>query len=422
MPKFRTHQRSSDSVDFEHTAALKELEELTLTGTEHTSSSEQSPQPAKDAAILHFPGARALARTPPVNPAQALHSNTAMPGVSVIEKITVFKDEGRTTRRPIKVANCSAESVAISNTLRTRGKHSRSTSDTTVSHVTSTPITLSQPGRGEASNISNKNDGDGVKVAAGSSTLVRKLQDIAIRRAKLINEFTALEAEEAATLTQLAQSTDIKTRLETSKAHIVEAVPTPLPSNTVTRTPARPLSRPSKATQARSMSKAALTRPVSAPPKSTPSGPRHRALSTSKRIPLTDKTEDVLATIDTTPLYAKEWNASPVKPEDTTTTKAAESTPSPLKRGRITRVPTKFGDGSISSEDVGTINQFSVTSGKLRGRESRNSSRGRSKSRSVNSSENWSRNTTSPSTPAARPDIARSYDIPPTVSRKRWDF
>lgn len=30
MPTRRTHQRSSDSVDFEHTATLQEMEELTL--------------------------------------------------------------------------------------------------------------------------------------------------------------------------------------------------------------------------------------------------------------------------------------------------------------------------------------------------------------------------------------------------------
>lgn len=230
-----------------------------------------------------------------------------------------------------------------------------------------------------------------------AQSLVEHLHSIAEERAQLLRRLTTLNEAENEILARLAHSIPPSASGHSRTLSNENAV---LPASAPRTVPAeRPvLPAPSEKLPPLQPSKTARTqprlpRPVSAPPKSTPSGSQHRTPSTSKRIPLGDKTDASLAPFDSAPAYTMEQHiASPGRkspdrapaPGEASYHPTEEATPA--RPGRPVQVPTKFGDDEEEEEEALEAH------GQKRGR---------------------------PGTPAR---VSRSYDVPPTVARKRWAF
>lgn len=247
-------------------------------------------------------------------------------------------------------------------------------------------------------------------------TFVRRLRGIAIRRASLLQQLNELQEEEQEILASLASPKG----LPPSNSPSYQFPSTPIVSPTSTRplnapllsrptmSPSRvPRLQPSKTSQ-----KPQHTRTVSAPTLSTPSGPQRLAPNTSKRVPLGDKTTEALAIRGSTPSRAPTQNTATVTFRPNIELSLLEGKSGPEMRGTTSKIPLKSGtdDDTAVSQDASAQAPPMIPRG-VRGR-SGSSTRGKSRSRSR------SRGRTRVTTPG----MARFYEVPPTVARKKWDF
>ena len=256
-----------------------------------------------------------------------------------------------------------------------------------------------------------------------TTRLAQQLQSIAARRAELLRQLSYLQIEEAEVLAQLARSVSgfaeaqsspqARRLVPSTSSRPLNAPLLPKPNPTIS--PSRlPRMQPSKASR-----KPLHTRTVSAPSVSTPSAARHRTPSTSKRVPLGDKSEETLALVEAGPLLGREPN--PFRPlersirlADDDDTMNSQRSAATSQRTKTLRLPTNFGD-DLESRPAPRL-MPGTPRPKARPRSvSSTRGRGTSKSRSRSRVRN-------PATTEATPAVSRFYEVPHTVARKQWDF
>lgn len=316
--------------------------------------------------------------------------------------------------------------------------------------------------------------------------IIPRLQDIARERHTLLEQLHALGLEEASFLSTLA-IIELQSVPRESLIPLIESLPT-TSSRTLsvrTKAPALPIpinDEPSRQPRKASPSKTLVPRPVSAPPKSTPSIEQQRTPSTSKRVPLTDKTESSLANFDSTPLYAtEEWDVSPVKdtlelpaidlnlwpakgsllpckieisPPREKSFLASHTQKSVPRASKFTHVPTKMSDETMddhfeelaSHEDSSLMcrsEQVEPTTPRLNIKSLGGLCAHKTTHVPTKFGDETMKNdrtcSTRPSTPSARstkrggpsstssnkpvtPGLSKYYEVPNTVKRKGWDF
>jgi hypothetical protein len=278
MPTIRVHLRSSDSVDYEHTATFKDLEELAIT----EEVSKRSPK---------------LLCTKLIQLQDQLSVENSSPPIPQMEaSVQIINDTVHTTPTVIAKKDLS-NSLRESHTRTAREKiavyREENSAPKTGKHIVALGRDL-HPHRGF--DLDTHRDGWFPKVkerepvvtthtenaqascameGPNNTQLIQQLQSIFDRRASLLRQLDDLQHEEARVLASLSS--------ETLGGPIMSSSP--------------PRSRPTK----RNVSVSRLPRlipskinrkprPVSAPPISTPSSTRFRAFSTMERKPLGDKT------------------------------------------------------------------------------------------------------------------------------------
>ncbi|KAH7069435.1 hypothetical protein FB567DRAFT_598747 [Paraphoma chrysanthemicola] len=94
MAIMRSNPRSSDSIDFEHTATIKDMEELQLAETEHGRLDEEPAVRELPAADISFSSSNAATRRPShdVMNRKSRSGSQPSPHSNVNEKIAVYKD------------------------------------------------------------------------------------------------------------------------------------------------------------------------------------------------------------------------------------------------------------------------------------------------------------------------------------------
>ncbi|KAF1830027.1 hypothetical protein BDW02DRAFT_123770 [Decorospora gaudefroyi] len=177
--------------------------------------------------------------------------------------------------------------------------------------------------------------------------------------------------------------------------------------------PAFPLPVPTKTLRTLSPSKLPLSRPHHARTNSTPTTVRHRAASTVKRTPLTDKTEDSLASFVPSPFIPEE----PFSAEETGEQVYDQNM---RDRATTTRVALNFGSDDDTTKDR---RPYSRGGGKSRSRgRSRDSTATRDRSRSRGVGSVCGRRPRAAPRAATPARLPQACDIPYTVARKKWDF
>jgi len=356
-----------------------------------------------------FPGARPSA--PTITTSQTSRSSSRVSQKSsVSERIAVFKDDGSEHEKGRDIASERGPTVF---------------SQTTRHRVSSTQATN---GAGTATLFQNDENHDPRNMSDADSSLnttrlAQQLQSIAARRAELLRQLSYLQIEEAEVLAQLARSVSgfaeaqsspqARRLVPSTSSRPLNAPLLPKPNPTIS--PSRlPRMQPSKASR-----KPLHTRTVSAPSVSTPSAARHRTPSTSKRVPLGDKSEETLALVEAGPLLGREPN--PFRPlersirlADDDDTMNSQRSAATSQRTKTLRLPTNFGD-DLESRPAPRL-MPGTPRPKARPRSvSSTRGRGTSKSRSRSRVRN-------PATTEATPAVSRFYEVPHTVARKQWDF
>ncbi|KAF2832329.1 hypothetical protein CC86DRAFT_401098 [Ophiobolus disseminans] len=427
MPNFCDNPRSSDPIDFEHTATVKDIEELTLAEKvpspsirslillpltfeqEYVSPKDGLPtiQRAEVAPSFSFPGTRPLEWHGTSTQTSRSNSRTSHTS-SVSERILVFRDE---EREPEEGGGVAAERKLTDLSRKLRNKVTQARYQTTGTEAASITAPLQY--------VDESHDPRALSEAAGAlntSQLTQQLQSIARRRLGLLRQLNDLQKEEANVLAQLMQSTIGFPEVPTSprpqnSPHLLSPRPlngllnpklTNIPSQLRRVQPSNPSRKPLH------------TRTASAPSVSTPSAMRHHTPSTSKRIPLSDKTEETLTSSGTALERNEEHYQSHALErglrqthEDNTLSSQWCATASQYTT--TLRLPTKLGDA---------LERFMPGTPRAKARSgSASSTRGRGTSKSRSRSRGRSR-----VTPIATPGITRSYDVPHTVARKKWDF
>ncbi|KAH3986541.1 hypothetical protein HBI44_076720 [Parastagonospora nodorum] len=383
----RAHLRSSDSVDFEHTETMRDMEELRHAEKEYVGPKDELPvlfsatYPGTTADRV--PGAlTTTTRTP--------RSNSKTSNISATsDKITVFRDN-ENDAPPVISKSKAGQSSHIEN--------SRSITNPVKKDVPSTARLTS--------NLALSTD---IEVDLKSpAQLVRQLQHIAGKRAALLEQLSDLQDEENKTLAQLAhRKSPPRSGLPFRSEKEVTAV---APSNWAPNALLLPIptaSRISCELPSKSMQRPLHTRTTSAPILTTPSGPRHLPPNKAKRIPLGDQAEEVLVTTDAITQYV---GNAPFFPATRVLQTGRVDVEMGLNGARkvVSRIPTKFGDESTQSKTrQGTpVRKSRAGSGS---RTSRDRIGSKSRSRS-----GGRRPTT--------PGIAKSHKVPHIVARKKWDF
>jgi len=255
-----------------------------------------------------------------------------------------------------------------------------------------------------------------------TARLTQQLQSIAARRVGILRQLSDLQIEEAEVLAQLARSVSGLTKPSSppQAQSIVQLTPTRPLNVPILPKPLLSPSRLPRMQPSKTSRKPLHTRTVSAPSVSTPSAAHHRTPSTSKRIPLGDKTEETLALFKNEGLLNEERNPiRQLKPglrqaeDDDDTMNSPRSAAAP-SRTKTLRLPTNFGD-DLESRPAPRL-MPGTPRPKARPR-SVSSTRGRGTSKSRSRSRGRT-----PATSAATPGMSRFYEVPHTVARKQWDF
>ncbi|KAF1920185.1 hypothetical protein BDU57DRAFT_525324 [Ampelomyces quisqualis] len=292
MPVYRAYIRSSDSMDYERTATLKELDEL---ATAEDSPSRQEVissvfQTAHTSAPSNDMGRAATAEST----ARPRMSSWASSKSSSSEKMVVFRDEAATARADTSHPKTTSHMVCVDS--------DDSENIFAVSSQSSHEAT--RQAKGEDKNLEpmprSENDNDpgaeGDTTAANPIQLAQQLNNIAMRRSLLLKQLGDLQREESKVLVLLLTKASLKTPLN----HCPPPVQSPsiLPFNApLMSVPAISPPRLPRKKSSKTLRKPTPHRPVSAPPMSTPSGTGRRAQSSFERVPLSNKTEELMVGI-----------------------------------------------------------------------------------------------------------------------------
>jgi hypothetical protein len=281
MPTIRVHLRSSDSVDYEHTATFKDLEELAITEEVSKRSpkflcskliqmqdqlsveNSSPPIPQMEASFQIFNDTvhttPTIAKKDLPNSLRAPHTSTAS------KKIAVYREENSAPKTGKHI-------VALGQDVHSREDFDLNTrqKDWVPKAKEREPVATTHTDNAQASCATE---------GPNNTQLIHQLQFVADRRASLLRQLNDLQQEEAKVLASLSQGTPGEPMVSSSpprsrpvKRNVsVSRLPRLIPSKT-NRKP----------------------RPVSAPPVSSPSSNRFRAFSTVERKPLVDKTFAVL--------------------------------------------------------------------------------------------------------------------------------
>jgi len=249
---------------------------------------------------------------------------------------------------------------------------------------------------------------EATKFVPSAAHLAQQLQHIAGKRASLLEQLGDLQDEENKIFAQLAHPKSPPRPRHPLR--LEKEVAAAAPPDWALNAPLLPLltaSSISSKLPSKSTKRPLHTRTTSAPIITTPSGPRQLPQNKAKRIPLGDKAEEVLVTTDTTTPYV---GNSPFFPATRVLQAGRVDMEIGLNGARkvVSRIPTKFGDGSTPSKTrTGTpIRRPRDASGPVMTRsQSGSMSRSGSKGRR-------------PTTPG----VAKSPEVPHTVARKKWDF
>lgn len=242
------------------------------------------------------------------------------------------------------------------------------------------------------------------RLSISKSDILGQLQAVSAQRNDLLEKLCALSIEEKQLLSTIAEM-QVVPQCSSPPPDYDKPISTPLCTNSSALTPAPTFSKSANTaaicqSHTRTCAKLPTLRSLSATPQSTPMGPRERTSNSSKRIPLTDKTEDSLSTFDSTPIFvADQWEASSAD--------AHLITPSPptaydlLPNGTSIQIPIKFDDEpetAATEQDDNT----SITPTYATFPTHTPSSRRRRR--------------------AVTPGMPNYSKVPHTVRRKAWDF
>ncbi|KAH7072698.1 hypothetical protein BKA63DRAFT_576637 [Paraphoma chrysanthemicola] len=294
MAIMRSNPRSSDSIDFEHTATIKDMEELLLAETEYGGLDGEPAVRDRLAADLSFSFPNFAARRPAhdVVKRKSRSSSQASPNSNVNEKIAVYKD---TDVEPGSNATSRADTSKLA-TPCTHTKGSQMTLNSAVDdrkNYTKVHLSIYEDAafyRDSSACMYNS--------VVDTSTFVQQLRDIAFKRSSLLLQLKELQNEEQNILESLNQAAS-RTRNASSRRSSL-SIPPPLPplapSSTrplnAPRLP-RPILLPSRLPRVqptKTSTKPLHTRTVSAPTLSTPVGAQRLAPRLGKRVPLGYKT------------------------------------------------------------------------------------------------------------------------------------
>lgn len=232
--------------------------------------------------------------------------------------------------------------------------------------------------------------------------VVQQLDAIAKERQIISEKLQALNLKEAELLASLVQMEKSQNALNNSE----NLVPDTMNKLIVKDNSGKQVPKQQSTKQS---SDRKTTRTLSAPPKSSPSvSSRHRTPSTSKRVPLADKTEESLAAFDSTPIFvAIDPIAFPEKSEETTEQKERSASPAhskskPPQPYNTVLVPTKFHDELCKGKGFDE----------------------RGRPRTPRQKHALPLREASRETPqyATTPGVLKDYEVPHTVKRKKWDF
>ncbi|KAF2645830.1 hypothetical protein P280DRAFT_545739 [Massarina eburnea CBS 473.64] len=383
------HPRSSDSiVDFEHAAALKELQELTMTEREWVSPQEPSttdvdPRPpslrasrsnsrGSQRSLRH--ATEQLAVLDNEAEAESQHNGTA--------EFTVFRDEGEIEEQNdvrkkfavFKDQHTATQTKHVSplQPLQTEkagvvGLHARAKSESSIKKARAVTAGCFRDvemdvatGQNTAPRHADEDVLDDVRnQPAPPHDFINELCRINDQRAQLLLQLQALDHQERFILSQLVDKTipslsiSMNSSRSASMARLGTSTTSPLSPTTPTPNPIEmfSLSKPSRIPHKEKLSKPQLPRPVSAPPRSTPSKPRPS--SASKRVPLKDKTADESLASVTESIYVSQRLSAVTEGREPANRKSAkkgrEQPPRDVGptltrdwRGRSAKVPTKF--------------------------------------------------------------------------------
>lgn len=246
------------------------------------------------------------------------------------------------------------------------------------------------------------------KSVPSAAHLARQLQHTAGKRAALLKQLGDLQDEENKMLAQLAHpKSPPHPELPFRSEKEVTAVAPPIWARNAPLFPIPTASRISSKLPSKSTQRLLHTLTTSAPILTTPSGPRHLSPNKAKRIPLGDKTDEVVVTTDITTPYV---GNSPFFPATRVLQAGRVDIEIGLNGARkvVSRIPTKFGDEPTPSKtrQGKTIRRSRDVSGRV-------ATRSQSDSKSLSRSKGRR-----PTTPGA----AKSLEVPHTVARKKWDF
>jgi hypothetical protein len=338
--------------------------------------------------------------------------------VEKVERVLVFKDKA-------KAASASQANRELKSPTKSKKKTSKNMTHplkpAAPSHTRSKSVSsLSKAQPPISSHTAEPSDHKTpVKISAATSTnleILEQLQIIVQTRADIHLQLSILDEQEKWLLSNLLQSEPSTAASQTPELSsennisnkgpltrtlvlppfFVQPIPIPVPS------PYQPRKKPLPP-----------HRPVSAPPQSTPSRVLTRSPSTSNRVPLSDKTEEFIATFDSTPIFTRPSSEfSPVKPRHETEGPEEVSHASDTVTGneKGVRVPTKSGDEN--DRDM-------AKAGEVEAERREEADRGRELLARID----WPiRPVERTATPGKCSTATGAYEIPSTVQRKDWKF
>lgn len=272
--------------------------------------------------------------------------------VSADEKISVYKDGGSGDCVQPKCLATGTAKPTLSTGVQ-HEQHSRSKSDS-VFRQRYAPFHLHLRSAGHKNGSNCASVEFSRRARSDRDFLVLQLQDIAEERCKLLYQLSRLERKQQKLLTELTSldycpSSNVATLTLSAKSTALQETSTEQLSMNVKSE----LSQKSIQTSGTSSvpSKHSLVpRPVSAPPRSNPSGPRRPAHTASERVALADKTEyssDMTQAV--LPMFQAQGVSQIGKGTHRMKQPASKHNDNlPMSRGRTTHVPMNFGEDEVA--------------------------------------------------------------------------
>ncbi|KAF2113122.1 hypothetical protein BDV96DRAFT_151501 [Lophiotrema nucula] len=338
---------------------------------------------ANDTDTLHLPSLNLQHAQAPLDSSQALRSsrssrsNSRSSQRSEKGKLHVLKEKNVLSARKIPPQERRPKAALNTKVRPTSRSHVRSHSESSATLARLSPCLEEGP--------SGEHPARKYMAPAANLAIIAQLQGISVQRGKLLHQLQNLDLQEKQLLSSLIQL----------DPHSQSVLPSVMTDENLNKTPfPRPCQRTHSITTdlaaiahnqlpSATRTQVPLPRPLSAPPSTPALNTRSHPPSTTKRLPLLDKTEESLATFDSTPIYIREAFA-PSPPHSPSPSPRAErmlSLDAEEELNQAVRVPMKFGDEEVVVGMRGNNKKVLKT-----------------------------------------PGMARCYEVPHTVARKAWDF